>query len=142
MSSTARQLNSTTERGVIALITVIILSALILIVGISAAFIGQTDIIIAGQVDRGNYARSLALTCAEEGMHRLKLDASYTGGTIPISSTTCTVSITGSGASRTITSSATYDNHTKTIEVSATRRDNGAGNARAWNISGWQEVDP
>ncbi|MEA3249763.1 MAG: hypothetical protein U9Q03_05425 [Patescibacteria group bacterium] len=124
------------------MITVIMLSALILVVGISAAFIGQTDIIIAGQVDRGHYARLLAITCTEEALQRLKLDASYTGGTIPIASMTCVATVTGSGASRTITGSATHDNHTKTVSVSATRRDNGAGNARAWNIGGWQEVDP
>jgi len=130
------------RRGMIALMTVILLGAMLLIVGISAAFIGQTDVIIAGQIDRGHYVRSLAGTCVEEAMHRLKLDPAYIGGTIPIGPGNCTVTVSGSGTTRTVVGAATYDGFTKTIGVSASRRGNIAGNAHAWNIDSWQEVDP
>jgi len=129
------------QRGVIALMTVIMLGAMLLVVGISAAFIGQTDVIIVGQIDRGYYVRSLAGTCVEEAMHRLKLDPAYVGGTIPIGSGNCTVTVSGSGTTRTVVGAATYDGFTKSIGVSASRRGNIAGNAHAWNIDSWQEVD-
>lgn len=129
-------------RGVIALMTVIILGAILLVVGISAAFIGQTDVILSGQSDRGHYAGVLATTCAEEAMHRLKLDPAYTGGTVPVGPYACTVTVSGSGFARTVTSAATYGGHTKTVSVSASLRQNASVNARAWNIDGWQEVDP
>lgn len=130
-------------RGVIALITVIILGALILAVGLSASFTGQTETILSGQLDREQLARILAQTCVDEAMHRLKLDSTYTGGTVLVgASDTCTVSVSGSGSSRTITLAATSDIFTKTIVIGASLKQNAAANASAWHIDSWTESDP
>lgn len=130
-------------RGVIALITVIILGALILAVGLSASFTGQTETILAGALDREQLARMFAQTCADEALYRLKLDSTYTGGTVPVgASDTCTVSVSGSGSSRTITLAATSDIFTKTIVIAASLKQNAAANASAWHIDSWTEGDP
>jgi len=126
----------------VALITVIVLSALLLLIGLSASYIGQTEIIIAGQMDRGQHARTLAATCMEEALHRLKLDDTYSGGAIDIDSDSCTVTVTGAGASRTITSTASSGDFTKNVEVSASLRQNADTDASAWNIDSWAELDP
>lgn len=130
------------SRGAVALTTVIIMSALLLLIGLSASRIGQTEIIIAGQMDRGQHARTLAITCMEEAMHRLKLDQSYSGGTVDIDGNPCSVSLSGSGDSRTIEVSASSGDHSKNIRVQSSRRHNNDDDAEAWNIDSWQELDP
>ncbi len=131
-----------TDRGAVALITVIVLGSLLLILGLSASYVGQTEIIIAGQMDRGQHARTLAATCIEEALHRLKLDDAYAGGTIDIDSDSCAVTIIGAGSSRTITSTAISGDFTKNIEVIASLRQNADTDASAWNIDSWTELDP
>lgn len=125
------------------MLTIIIISALIMAVGVSAALIGQTEVVLSGHADREYAARSLAAACVEEGLHRLKLDSGYLGGTVPVgASDTCDVTVTGIGATRTITASAASAEFTKSIVVSASLRQNAALNARAWHIDSWTEGDP
>jgi len=130
------------ERGVIALMTIIVIGALIMVVGISASFIGQTEIVLSGDVDSEHAARMVASACVEEAIYRLKLDESYAGGTVPIGSATCTVTVSGSGTTRTVTASATVSSHTKTLNVGALRKQNVAGNARGWTVDSWAEGNP
>lgn len=131
------------DRGQVALITVIMVSAIILITGISAAYIGQTEVILNGNYDRGEYARSLVETCGDEALHRLKLNSSYTGGTVSVgASDTCTIAVSGSGTSRTLTLSATSDVYTAAATVAASQKTNTAGNAQGWHIDSWTEINP
>lgn len=130
------------HRGVTVLITVIIIGALIVTLGISAAFLGQSELIMTSNTDRANVARGLAASCVEEAMHRLKLNPAYTGGTIPIVSAQCTVTITGAGSGRTVTASATSGEITKTVSVIASLQQNTGLTASGWTIDAWQEVDP
>jgi hypothetical protein len=130
------------QQGIIAMITVVVIGAMILSVGISAALIGQTEIILSGHTDREYAARSLATACVEEALHRLKLNAGYAGGTVPVGAESCSVTVTGSGAGRTITATASSAEFTKSISVTASLRQNSAGNARAWHIDAWAGIDP
>jgi hypothetical protein len=131
------------QDGVIALLTIIIISAMILAVGVSAALIGQTEIALSGQSDREYAARSLASMCVEEALHRLKLNPAYVGGTLPIgTSDSCTVAVTGSGNNRTITATASSDVFTKSIVVATSIKQNGQGNAKAWHVDSYTEGDP
>lgn len=130
------------SRGMVGLLTVIVIGAMMLAVGITASFIGQTQLTVTGYVDRGHLARTLAVTCFEEAAFRLKLNAAYVGGTVPIDTETCTVTVSGSGSTRTVTASATVDGHVKTIVATATLLQNAAQNARAWSLSAWAEQDP
>jgi hypothetical protein len=130
------------SRGMIGLLTVIVIGAVTLAVGIAASFIGQTQLTVAGYVDRGHLARTLAATCLEEATFRLKLNANYAGGTVPIDELSCTVTVAGTGSTRTVTATATVDGHTKTLVATATLLQNASFNARAWTLSAWAEQDP
>ena len=130
------------RRGMIALVTVIVIGATLLTIGISAAMIGQTDLVISGHADRERSTRLLASACAEEALHRLKLNAAYSGGTIGIGTDSCTASVAGSGSTRTVTVSATVEGYTKSVIVGALLKQNVAGNARAWAIDSWSEGNP
>ncbi|MBI4458327.1 hypothetical protein HY633_05170 [Candidatus Uhrbacteria bacterium] len=139
----ARPSPRTQERpGFIAMLTVVIIGALVLTLGIAAALQGQTETLMAGQADYEQYVRSVAQTCIDEALHRLKLDSGYAGGTVPIGADTCTVTVSGGGSSRTIVSTATSDVFTKVITVAASLKQNVPANARAWHVDAWTESDP
>lgn len=129
-------------RGFIGLLTVIVLGALVLSIGITTAFVGQTQLILAGHVDHEYAVRALVSSCVDEAVHRLKLDASYVGGTIPLGADSCTVTVSGSGSSRTIAATATIDGYTKAVAATATLKQNAAMNAAGWSVTAWAETDP
>lgn len=126
----------------VGLLTVIVIGAMAVTVGIAASFIGQTQLTVAGYVDRGHLARSLAATCLEEATYRLKLNANYAGGTVPIDALSCSVTVAGAGTTRTLTATATVDGHAKTLVATATLLQSPSFNARAWTLSAWAEQDP
>jgi len=124
------------------LLTVIIIGAIIVAAGISAAFIGQTEIIVTGDADRANVARNAAQACGEEALFRLKTQAGYSGGTIDIFGLTCAVSMTGAGANRTITATASSDVVSKTVRIETSLKQNSSLKAKTWFVDSWSEVDP
>ena len=137
-----RTTGSQPSRGVIGLFTVIILGAMVLSIGLVASYTAQTELLMVGSVDRGQYARQLASSCLDEALYRLKKDSSYTGGTVPILSSICQVVVTGSGTTWTIAATAVDGESTKTLSVGAELRVNNGGNANSWYVQSWEEVDP
>lgn len=129
-------------RGVIGLFTVIILGIMVLSIGLVSSYAAQTELLMISSVDRGQYARQLASSCLDEALYRLKKDSSYSGGTVPILSSECQVTVGGSGNTRTITATATDGEAVKTLTVQAELRLNNGGNARSWYVQSWEEVDP
>lgn len=130
------------QRGVAALLTVILIGVMVMTIGITAAFVGQTEVIVGGQTDYRNQVLMLASACLDEGAFRLKLDSSYTGSTVPIGATdTCVIAVSGSGATRTLTATASSGDHTRSVVVTATRKQNAAANAHAWSLGAWAEAD-
>jgi hypothetical protein len=130
--------------GVIGLLAVIMIGAMMLAGGITIAFIGQSQVILAGDVDGEHVTRMLATSCVEEAAHRLKLNASYVGGVIPLGSiaNSCTAVVTGSGTTRTLTATTTYGDYTKTIVATLTKKSNVAASASGWSVTAWSEGDP
>jgi len=86
-------------------------------------------------------ARALAIAdgCVEEANYRLKLDSSYTGGTIAYASTSCTISVSGSGTTRTVTSTATISGFTRRVVSSITLTANTAANAHGIDLTQWND---
>ncbi len=130
------------KRGVVALITVIIMGASLLTIGLTIAFISQTELVISAGAGRERQALALAMSCLEEASHRLKNNSSYTGGTVPIDGNTCTVTVSGSGGTRTVTASSTVDVYTKGVSATFTLKQNAALNSKAWEVTAWSETDP
>ncbi|HTK04555.1 MAG TPA: hypothetical protein VL500_03150 [Candidatus Eisenbacteria bacterium] len=126
----------------IGLLTVIVIGALVLTIGIAASALGQSQLMLAGYADREDIARTLAIACLEESAYRLKLNSAYAGGTVPIGTDTCSVTVSGTGGTRTLTAAATLEGHTKTLTATATLKQNAALTAKAWSITAWSENDP
>lgn len=128
------------NRGVIALVTVVIIGALLLMVGLATAQIGQTQLVSVSQADRGQWARQYAVACVEEAVFRLRANPNFSGTTVPIDGYDCTVSLTGLGVNRTVTATSTVGDYTKTITAGLFFR-SVAGGGAAWTIDSWEESD-
>ena len=124
-------------RGYIALISVLIISAVLLLIvlGISQSSIGQSTMVIQRNQDSEVYC--LAQACAEEALMKLKEDLEYQGEeTLNIGGKSCTIlTIEGSGnKDRVVKTSSLVDNQVKRIKIEIDRVN---PNCR---IKSWQEV--
>lgn len=131
------------QRGVIGLLTILILSSVIMTVGLAAAHVSQTQIIMSGEVDREQTVRTALSACVEEALFRLRRDAAYVGGTVPVNAgTQCVVGVSGAGSTRTLVITGTDGAQTLTVSVEASLRQNVSGKASGWAVSRWRETGP
>lgn len=78
-------------------------------------------------------ATQVAESGAENALLRLLRNPSYTGETLPVGDGNAVIAVTGT-STKTITSTGTLDNHTKTIQVTVTFT-NGI-----MSVSSWREI--
>jgi hypothetical protein len=131
-----RQRQVYANRGVAALLTIVIVSAAALIMAFSSSILGLGELDSGFSNSRGEEALSIADGCMDEAMRRLRLDTSYSGANLSQSNGACIISVVPSGSERTITVTAsTTDSYYKKIEVNLTL----AGNVITLNT--WEEKD-
>jgi hypothetical protein len=107
--------------GYIALVSVLIMSALMLLIGIGTTMRGIDTTTMSGGEELSLRAELLADSCAEEALLRLRANLAYAGNEIIIVSggSTCTIlPLSGTGnTDRTITTRATESNYTRFVRV-------------------------
>lgn len=127
-------------QGFIAMVTVLVMMAVLLAIGLTVASIGRDEIALAGIVQDGDQAFSVADGCAEEAIDRLKGDSAYAGGTYSLAGGACTVAVTNLGGSnRAVSVAATYADNGRGIDVNVTLKTNTAANAKTVTINSWLE---
>jgi hypothetical protein len=135
----------TPQRGFIALLSVIIIGAILLVIGLATASIGQSQLQVAAGTHEEHRTRDYAAACLEEAILRIKRNEAYTGPTtvpMPGIAAACTVtSVSGAGTSRTVNVTSTVGFFTKAVVVALTKQ-TGPGGAIAWTVTSWTEVDP
>jgi len=112
------------NRGIAAILTVIIVSAAALIMAFSASVLGIGDLDMGYTSQKGKQALALATGCAEESLHRLESNASWVGGTLNLTDGQCVINVVSNSTSRTITVSASVDNFNKQLQIQATVSNN------------------
>jgi len=129
-------------RGVVALISLLVISAVLLAMGITIARVGRNEIVLARLFADGEIAFDVADACAEEGLSRLKDDATYPGGTFALDDGTCAVAITNLGGNnRLIRGTGSYQRATRIVEANVTLSTNGQGIVVKASINAWKEAD-
>ncbi len=110
------------QSGIAALLTVVIISAAVLIIAKSASLSGINEVDMAYLSGRGGEALAIAEGCAEETLRRLQINSSYTANDVILSvgNGSCTINITANGDERTITALGNVRDYFKKIEVEAT----------------------
>ncbi|MFH1661925.1 MAG: hypothetical protein ABIA02_02420 [Candidatus Falkowbacteria bacterium] len=122
------------NRGMAALLTVVIIAAATLIMAFNASLLGLGELDMGYTSQKGAEASSIADGCVEEAMRRLRLDSNYSGGTLNIGSGSCIIGIVADGNNRTITVTGTAQEFHKKIQATATL----SGSDTALNT--WQEI--
>lgn len=99
------------QQGAIALLTVLILMAASLVIIAGLSLRGIHSLTAVDIFRRGEEVGGGADGCAEEALRRLRDNAGYTGGTVTLGGTACTISVTDDGGGQ------------RTIRVAGTRAD-------------------
>lgn len=123
------------QRGIAAILTVLIVSAATLIMAFNSSLLGLGELDLGYTSQKAGEAMSVADSCVEESLRRLRLDSSYAGGSINVNVNSCVINIVAVGGSRTIVVESTVGEYHKKIQVEAVL------SGRDVTINSWQEVD-
>jgi hypothetical protein len=99
------------QNGIIALVSVLIITSVILIYGLSIALMNADEVVSGAVRLSGNKAGNLTASCVSNALARLRKDNSVSGNVnLAVANVNCTAIIAGSGNTRTINASATTTN--------------------------------
>lgn len=117
------------NKGSIALVSIIVISAMLLIVtiGASESQISTSDQQVNSFSNKSSYYISEA--CLEEVFEKIKTNANYSGGTInlEIEDASCEASITGD-STKTISITTVYEDYTQNYQAQISITTNGQAN--------------
>lgn len=130
-----KQIAST--KGSIALIGVLILSAILIIItiGMSESNISMMDQYFNNESSQNIY--QVAEGCLEEAILRIENDTSYTGSTLPMGDATCVSSVTGT-TTKDITLEINYLNYTQNFSAQISVTTNGQANNV--DLLNWEKI--
>ncbi|MCK5591230.1 MAG: hypothetical protein KAI72_04670 [Candidatus Pacebacteria bacterium] len=123
------------QKGIAAILTVIIISAATLIMAFNSSLLGLGELELGYTSQKSGEAMAVADSCVEESLRRLRLDSSYAGGVLNVNSDSCVINIVVAGANRTIVAESTVGEYHKKIQVEATL------SGRDVTVNSWQELD-
>lgn len=123
------------NQGVAALFTVVIVGSAALLMASGAVLLGIGELDRGFTAQQGAEAFAFADGCVDEALERLRLDSSYTGGSITVQNDSCAISVsTPGGSERTIVVIGNVNNtYYKTVQVEVTL-------GGVITIDSWQEL--
>jgi predicted chitinase len=124
-------------QGYIALISILIISALVVLIATSASLLGISESKMGLQENQASEALYLSTACAEEALMKLKENINYSGNeTLTFERGSCLIlPIEGTGnTNRIVKTTATTSNQTRKIKIEINRIN------PDMEISLWQEV--
>lgn len=128
-----KQQGKQSERGIAALIVIVLVSAAALLFAQGAALLGLGELDLGYTSQKGAEAFSVADGCMEEGLARMRRNANYTGDSLNVSNGSCTITVTGSNP-YTLLVLGTTGNYNKRIEAVITLSSN------VITINSWEEL--
>ncbi len=122
--------------GIIAIMTVLVIGAIILAVSIGAATRTRIETKTNESEEGTNRAMTAATSCMESALARLSDNSTYTGNqSLSVGVDTCSIAtITTSGITRTVKTSSTVNGHTRRLQVTVSNVN------PPLQVSSWQEV--
>jgi len=126
------------QEGFVALISIVVISTVALGIAVSISLLGVGEARSALDFKKGNETLKIAEGCIEESLLRLRDNANYTGGSLNVGDGSCAITISDTGADRTIDVEAeitTPVDYIRNIRVTVKR----VGNSI--NVVSWQEME-
>jgi len=128
-----------TNEGLAALFTVIVVAAATLIMAFNSSLLGLGELDMGYTSQKGSEIFSMADGCIEESFRRLRLDNTYTGGSVIIGDSSCIIGVVPAGNDRTITVTAsTTAGHYKKLEAGITLS---TDSLPVITLNSWEEKD-
>ena len=103
------------NRGVAALLTVVIIAAAVLIMAYTASILGLGELDMGYTSSQGTKSYVSADGCMEEALYRIRKNNSYTGGTLSLDNGSCIISVSGSDPDYSVAVTSTINNYTHNI---------------------------
>ena len=103
--------------GYIALIALLVIAAAGLTLGIAVSLSGIDELQVSFSKSQATRAQSLAETCLEEGLERLRTSGSPYSGTLSIEGNSCIISTVGGAGNYTLFATGTVDIYSQKAEV-------------------------
>ena len=128
-------MKNTGEKGMVALLTVIIIGAATLIMALSSSLLGLGELSLGYTASKSSVVMAMTDGCLEEALYQIKLNSSYTGGTLVLDEGSCIINIVPTGDNRIVTVTGTIGNYHKKIEVNLTL------SGEQIIINSWKEKD-
>ena len=129
------------ERGIAALITVVAIIVILTVLVMTVGKFTINELVLSGHMDQSHRSLQNAEACSDEALYRLKLDSSYTGGTLTFANGSCTIAVAGSGGTRTVTINSTVNDQTRDLQINVTLSSNTDTTADTSVITNWEEVN-
>ena len=97
------------QKGFIAFTSILVITVVVLAIAVSTSILGIQEANTSLGAKKGIETLTIAESCAEEALLRLRDDAGYTGTVLPlpVGNGSCTIEVTGVGQNFIATSSAT-----------------------------------
>lgn len=113
------------QKGMVAILTIVIISASVLIMAISASLLGLGELDMGYTSQRGAEAFSIADGCVEEALRRIRLDEAYTStdASLFINQGACIMNVIGDDVKTITVIASTTDGYYKKIEVNISIND-------------------
>jgi len=124
------------NRGYIALITVLVIGAVGMAIAVSVILLGLGSSRTSFALEQSNQAKALANACAEEGLRQIKDSTPFTGtDTLTLGQGTCSYTVTSQGgADRTVIATGTVGTLVRKVSITLDQI------VPSINITSWQEV--
>ncbi len=122
--------------GAAAILTVIIISASVLIMAYSASILGFGDLELSYVSDKANEALILVDGCVEETFRRVLIDNTYiaTDESLAVGDNYCIINVSGGSGNKNITISGFVDDYSKKVQVQISISTN------VITVNSWDEV--
>ena len=125
-----------TQKGYIALITVLVTGAVGVAIAVSLLLLGLASSRTSFALEQSNQAKALANACSEEALQQIRDSTSFTGtGTLSLGLGTCSYTVTSQGGqNRTATSTGTVGTILRKVKIIIDTIN------PSINVTSWQEV--
>jgi hypothetical protein len=121
------------KSGYIALVTVLIVSAVALATSVSIGLLAIGEAQSSVALSKGDDTLSFVEGCMEDALLKARASDSYVGGSITRPEGTCTITVSKVGSAWTITATTTATQYKRTIQVKATK-------STFMSIDSWREI--
>lgn len=123
-----------TKNGYIAIITVLIISAVVLATAGTVSLLAIGEAQSSYSLFKGEDTLTFVEGCTEDALYKLRANSSYAGGNITRPEGTCTVAVSQISTTYTLTVSTTNTTYQRTIQIVCNRNPTGI------TLTSWKEI--